>query len=918
MLEQVKGIRIKGRCFENETDLCFFEKINDRISIVYGKNGSGKSTISDGFSSIANNFSQTDLFSNLIDNQSNTVTLSDSSNIFVFNEKYTDENVKIDDDGLGSIVLLGGQVDLQEDIDKLSSALEEIEKDVEKLKTDYDEYLDTKNPLNPSFHWARLSSILKQSGGWAEIDSKIRGNRRNSSVTDDIISEICKITTKQTSAELQREFDETKTLLDKVSNVESNHIEPLPIIIFDEKYEDLLLKLLALKVEEPILSDREQLILGTVQNGGQSFVENARQKFIQENVDICPFCFQAVSETYKKELVSDINKILNKDVDEHIFALNSINHPLFQLDLFDFDSIDSKLVKQINDQLKKCNDIVNSYKEEITKKINNVYMPIILKSKGLKSEVNKLELLLKALEEKRIEFNDAVKRRDSLQKNLIFINKKIASLQTSQVYKDFVKQTKEKNTLQDKLSKKKKDFDNCKEELKLLQEQKSNISLAINSINNALDYVFFEKGRLSIELKNDKYYLKSNGNDVKPKNVSLGERNIIALCYFFTQIMSNQDISKLYTNEAFIVIDDPVSSFDFENKIGIISFLRYQINRVISGNSNSKVIVLSHDLEIVFHLRKAMEEICKSTKSNTTINTTTYGVSELSNGKLNQLVNKHNEYGILLKTIYNFASNNPDSKDITIGNVMRRVLEAFSTFNYRKGIEDVSCDKNILAALGEYSIYFENLMYRLVLHGESHYEEQIYSMHDGNNFYKFISDEEKKKTAKNILCFMYLLNPQHITAYFDQEKSVITDITSWIKKIPKNNSFEDLTSNDKRIIPLYYLPLSAGTGNDSFDDFPYVDYETDNTNCDFALKISGDSMEPNIKDDSIVLIKQSSIIDNGKIGAFYHNGKVYCKYLKHEHKDTYLCSYNNTYLPIKIKDEDTFIVYGEVIEIIEQ
>lgn len=118
----------------------------------------------------------------------------------------------------------------------------------------------------------------------------------------------------------------------------------------------------------------------------------------------------------------------------------------------------------------------------------------------------------------------------------------------------------------EKLSKKQKALKDAQETLCNLEQRKSDIGLAINNINNALDYVFFSHGRLSIELKNDKYYLKSNGKNVKPKNVSLGERNIIALCYFFTQILANQEISRLYQNEAFIVVDDPISSFDLKTK----------------------------------------------------------------------------------------------------------------------------------------------------------------------------------------------------------------------------------------------------------------------------------------------------------------------------------------------------------------
>lgn len=467
----------------------------------------------------------------------------------------------------------------------------------------------------------------------------------------------------------------------------------------------------------------------------------------------------------------------------------------------------------------------------------------------------------------------------------------------------------------EKLSKKQKALKDAQEALRNLEQQKSNIGLAINNINNALDYVFFSQGRLSIELKNDKYYLKSNGKNVKPKNVSLGERNIIALCYFFTQILANQEITRLYQNEAFIVVDDPISSFDFENKVGIASFLRLQVNRIINGNPKSKVLILSHDLETVFNLRKAMDEICQSTKGIAGTTPSSYIVLELNNLLLKQLIKSHNEYSALIKKVYHYANGDSNNDSATIGNIMRRVLEAFSTFNYQKNIEKVSCDKNVLTALDKHSTYFENLMYRLVLHGESHYEEQVYSIHDGNNFYEFISETEKQKTAKNVLCFMYLLNPHHMIAYLQEESNSINNIKLWVKDIPEKDSFE-ISKTAVKHVPLYDLPLSAGVGNESFDGIPFEEYETENLLCDFALKISGDSMEPNIKDKSVVLIKRQNIVDEGKVGAFYLNDKVYCKYLSYEDGKTLLCSYNDKYDPIEVNEHDTLFAYGEVIAII--
>ena len=916
MLENIKGLKIHGRCFNEETTLILFPSSNDRIAIVYGKNGSGKSTISEGLSSIANNTFPADLTAHLINNENHTITLSEDSKLFVFNEKYIDENVKIDADGLGTIILLGGQVDLQAEIDKKSAEITSLQVESEFIQSEYDKYLDEKNPLNPKYHWIRLGSILKQVGGWAEVDSKIKNNRRNSSVTDEVISEICNLSTKLTPTELRKKFNDTQVLLDKISDITAVYPNEVKLFVYDDQWEQSVIDILSTKLEEPLLSEREKMILNTIQNGGQITVENARHRFSSEEISVCPYCYQEVSGIYKQELIDSIDKVLNKEVDAHKAVLKTIVIPNFNINLTSFEELDTELSENIAKRIEECQAIVENYKATVEKKLSNVYTPVQLSSQNLSEKVAHLNELLEKLEGKRKEFNMAVGKKEALVKELILINKLIAHLQTSQVYKDFLKQTDEKKKIAEKLSKKQEALKGAQETLRNLEQRKSDIGLAINNINNALDYVFFSRGRLSIELKNDKYYLKSNGKNVKPKNVSLGERNIIALCYFFTQILANQEISKLYQNEAFIVIDDPISSFDFENKVGILSFLRLQINRVINGNSKSKILILTHDLETVFNLRKAMEEVCLSTKGIAGVNPSSYVALELNNLNLKKMINNHNEYSALIKKVYHYANGDSNDDNITIGNIMRRVLEAFSTFNYQKGIEKVSCDKNILKALDKHSTYFENLMYRLVLHGESHYQEQVYSIHDGNNFYEFISEIEKQKTAKNILCFMYLLNPYHMIAYLQEESNSINNIKLWLKDIPENDSFEISKTKVKRIIQLYDLPLSAGIGNESFDGIPFEEYETDNLICDFALKISGDSMEPNIKDGSIVLIKRQSVVDEGKVGAFYLNDKVYCKYVAYNKGKTLLCSYNDKYAPIEVTEHDTIFTYGEVVEII--
>ena len=69
------------------------------------------------------------------------------------------------------------------------------------------------------------------------------------------------------------------------------------------------------------------------------------------------------------------------------------------------------------------------------------------------------------------------------------------------------------------------------------------------------------------------------------------------------------------------------------------------------------------------------------------------------------------------------------------------------------------------------------------------------SNHDNFNFYKFISEDEKRDIAKHILCFLYLLNKAHLKAYLIDKKAgdiqnVEDTIKKWLKDIPTNDKFE--------------------------------------------------------------------------------------------------------------------------------
>jgi len=51
-----------------------------------------------------------------------------------------------------------------------------------------------------------------------------------------------------------------------------------------------------------------------------------------------------------------------------------------------------------------------------------------------------------------------------------------------------------------------------------------------------------------------------------------------------------------------------------------------------------------------------------------------------------------------------------------------------------------------------------------------------------NNYYEHVTTVEKIRTAKDVICSIFLLNPEHLRAHLNNDSS-ITDITNWCESI---------------------------------------------------------------------------------------------------------------------------------------
>jgi len=118
-----------------------------------------------------------------------------------------------------------------------------------------------------------------------------------------------------------------------------------------------------------------------------------------------------------------------------------------------------------------------------------------------------------------------------------------------------------------------------------------------------------------------------------------------------------------------------------------------------------------------------------------------------------------------------------------------------------------------------------------------------------------------------------------------------------------------------RLLRLYDIPVSAGTGNFLYDSayemIEAPDYVP--TAAEFALRVSGDSMEPLFQDGQIIWIQEQQILTNGEIGIFTYSDEVYCKKLVLDGDDVVLRSLNPEYDDIKIKEDFGFRAIGKVV-----
>ena len=287
-------------------------------------------------------------------------------------------------------------------------------------------------------------------------------------------------------------------------------------------------------------------------------------------------------------------------------------------------------------------------------------------------------------------------------------------------------------------------------------------------------------------------------------------------------------------------------------------------------------------------------------------NTNQYILQRVQNNpqlvNLDKLISQyHDEYAFLFKKLYEFIKNPPSdpSEYLQYPNMARRVLEGFLTFK-------LPSTKTLMDKVLELENGRDPKAGRSILrlfNTQSHL--RVIPGHDSTDDIDTIT--VLPDTLNQLMEFIKFHDERHYNTLaalcdpdYDQNGDAVTII-----RLPT------------RKIKFYRLSATAGLGNYLDSDPDEDEIEVTNQECTFAVRISGDSMEPDFSDGDIALVKQCEVIRSAHVGIVLYRGDCYCKKIVQTPEKILLVSENKQYSPIPVDSLDEYHLFGEVVDVIK-
>lgn len=683
-----------------------FEKIN----ILYGRNYSGKTTLSRIFRSLETGqlpenyddpqYELIDENGNKID-QNNLALADFSSPVRVFNEDFIKSNLKFLIDPTGEIApfaILGNTngtlVDEIKELTKEIGSSEEPKTGLHKAVDDANNALDSANQA-----LSEAESDLKSKLSKKATDKSI-GIKYKSDRFGDVNYTIAKIRSDiETIYQNEYQGPSTADIANCEAILRDTVHEPITNIRFQHQYSTYKDEAVSLLEKEIGTSNKiQRLIHDTALN---LWVKRGVE--IADNASICPFCGNPITDEFWSELhahFDEESRKLENDIGGLIEQIRkeinkgAINDASIKLQLYSEYIGKYEVAKKLLDE--KLSEYYNALQElidQLEKRLANISHPVeFLSDKNCDNDIeealNRLNLVLN----ENNSYAGELKNKQTSAKTVLRL-KEVEDFCNTIDYRAVSEKIEKLKSIRDaaesKLNDVKDDLSNKQEALDGKKRLLNDEELGAKHVNEYLNdffghhFVTLEAHKDNDDAKQIKFCIMRNG---KPAyNLSEGECSLISFCYF----MAKLDDVATSGQKPIIWIDDPISSLDSNHIYFIFSLI---VSKIAKTGCFSQLFISTHNLDFLKYLNRLKSYHLDKNGKQTAASKAYFLIERKGNHSSIQALPQYlksnaTEYNYLFSQIYKVSqcvAVTDDNYDMlySFGNSARKFLEMYLYFKY--------------------------------------------------------------------------------------------------------------------------------------------------------------------------------------------------------------------------------------------
>lgn len=665
-----------------------------KYNLIYGWNGTGKSTLSNLFSclelrSLIPRFNAAKFLITLEDNTSITEeNLSASQiNVHVFNQRFIHENIDWDK-SVKSILLIA-----KEKIDDLQK-LEKLKEGLQSKKKSHDEKTKEIKKQRDSLEKFLTNAAKKMKLGLQSIDTSdsyyLNYDRRK--LSQFILS--------NSDAIIKAESVLSNEKVIELTNAAKP--DQLPSINFiSTLIEPDYFKKAAARIRDLIATTAvNQAIKRLTENSDiRDWVQIGLDIHNRHNSHSCEFCGSSITQLRTETLAAHFNKEFTDFQNRLQNAANWIesqgapNNQIPAATEFykEFSTALELLQHDYVAATAKINSQIQEWREALKNKITNPTSTDIQISDVIEEDISKFNETLKSIAELVGKHNNKTSNfKTETSKSKVALELHFAAAEVQEF--DYSGSEKKCIDLENEEKNDRKEIEKLNQDIRAIEAQLSNETVGAKEFNDIL-HRFIGRSELCLNFNQTKkgYEIIRNGIGEHDGNLSEGEKTAIAFVYFITKLKENGNNIK----DTIVVVDDPVSSFDSNHLFHAYSFLRTQCTDA------KQLFVLTHNFTYFKLVRDWFTGTNKNRKNKgNPENCFIYRLDAPPGSPRHSLLvdaddslkNYGSEYHYIFKKLHEYKAHTTLNRDeaFLTANLARKLIESFFTFKYPKRRSDIS------------------------------------------------------------------------------------------------------------------------------------------------------------------------------------------------------------------------------------